>query len=194
MSYEVWQKGKDCKHRRLCKTARKGKWFDCQIAGKGFNCDSTKEYCKYEPYNPNAMPNISDKDYSGTIFEGKTYDELIEWLKREIDDNQYIGIKNADLELCKEGLERLLQAKTDECEGLTFINQRLNNALGARANGKKTFIDLADENTALKQQLDISVEALEKHCKRCSSSPVGYCRPDNCYIHIAKTALDKLKN
>ena len=128
---------------------------------------------------------MSDKDYSGTIFEGKTYDELIEWLKREIDDNQYIGIKNADLELCKEGLERLLQASKDDCE-------KKDNQI--KILKEKTLIyhsckTLIDENTALKQQLGISVEALEQVKENCI---IGESLDATC--DIAKTALEKLKN
>ena len=125
---------------------------------------------------------MSDKDYSGCDNYNKGKCRIPEFRGGYKLTNQ----KCTDVDNC---YYKQLQAKTDECD-------KKDNQI--KILKEKTLIyhsckTLIDENTALKQQLDISVEALEKHCKRCSSSAVGYCRPDNCYIHIAKTALDKVK-
>jgi len=90
-------------------------------------------------------------------------------------------------------LKSQLQAKTDECE-------RLEHDLDLTTT---QFKDKLNENTALKQQLDISVEALEQ-TKTISFWAVGYYNKDDATSDVlekferigtvAKTALDKLKN
>ena len=148
---------KDCKHRRLCKTAKKGKWFDCQIAGKGFNCDSTKEWCKYEPYKSVVLTEYNPPREEPTNWERMSNEQSMEI----------------------EHLQEQLQASKKECE-------KKDNQI--KILKEKTLIyhsckTLIDENTALKQQLDISVEFL-KAISNIDDDMDNFLR--------AKTALDKL--
>lgn len=64
-----------------------------------------------------------------------------------------------------ESLKRIIE----ENEKLTIQNRHLNTALGARANGKKTFIDLAVENDKLTQKLEKAREVLKdnQNCTNC---------------------------
>ena len=101
--------------------------------------------------------------------------------------------------------DKQLQAKTDECDRLKKLiipeleykiivleseKKGLKNIL---ADFNKMVDDLQQENTAIKQQLDIAVEALEFYAdvKNWFDVSTPY---TNMSKLVAKTALDKLKN
>ena len=144
---------KDCKHRRLCKTAKKGKWFDCQIAGKGCNCNSTKEWCKYEPYKSVVLVEYNPPQEEPTNWELMSNEQSMEI----------------------EHLQEQLQANKEQIKRMQ--------------EGLRHMFSVEQENTALKQQLDICVEALEKITQAVWSNN----NADEAY-GIAKTALDKVKD
>lgn len=62
----------------------------------------------------------------------------------------------------------------EENERLNFLNNRLNIALGARANGKKTFIDLANENERLKEEKILELSKPPERRELCCNCTLPY--------------------
>lgn len=155
---------KDCKHRRLCKTAKRGKWFDCQIAGKGCNCDSTKEYCKYQPYKSVVLVEYDPPQ-----------EEPINW--EQMSNEQSMEIEH---------LQEQLQAKSDECE-------KKNNQIKILKEKTLIYHScktLREQNKILVEALELSISTLS-NCKDEVEQFNKHIIDKT--ITVAKTALDRVK-